>query len=116
MIGAMLYAVSYFLFSNIGTYIFIALLAFFGIMSIGHFSYGNLFSKIGDGIKICFKWIKELFIKAKNTLQKNIQFDSKEKTQEKVKTDKIKKSDSKSKEEVSKEEEKIGRTSCRERA
>ncbi|HLR89081.1 MAG TPA: DNA translocase FtsK [Atopostipes sp.] len=105
MIGAILYAVSYFLFSNIGTYIFIALLAFFGIMSIGHFSYGNLFSKIGDGIKVCFKWIKELFIKAKNTLQKNIQFDSKEKTQEKVKKDKIKKSDSKSKEEVSKEEE-----------
>src|SRR5699024_12184525 len=43
--------------------------------------------------------------KAKNTLQKNIQFDSKEKTQEKVKKDKTKKSDSKSKEEVSKEEE-----------
>src|SRR5690625_596639 len=105
MIGAILYAVSYFLFSNIGTYIFIALLAFFGIMSIGHFSYGNLFSKIRDSIKVCFKWIKELFIKAKNTLQKNIQFDSKEKTQEKVKKDKIKKSDSKSKEEVSKEEE-----------
>ena len=54
MIGAFLYAISYFLFANIGTYIFISLLAFFGIMSIGQFSYKNLFSKIGDGIKMIF--------------------------------------------------------------
>lgn len=113
MIGAILYAVSYFLFSNIGTYIFIALLVFFGIMSIGHFSYGNLFSKIGDGIKVFFNWTKVLFIKAKNTLQRNIQFDSKEKKQEKVKKDKkdkTKKPESVFKEEVSKEEKVKERT------
>src|SRR5699024_4498497 len=52
MIGAFLFAVSYFLFANIGTYIFILLLAFFGIMSIGQFSYQTLFSKIGDGLRV----------------------------------------------------------------
>lgn len=83
MIGAFLYAISFFLFSNIGTYLFIVLLAFFGIMSIGNFSYKNLFSKIGTGIKQVLTWIKNLFIKAKNGIQDNIQFDSKE---EKAKT------------------------------
>ena len=88
MIGAFLYAISFFLFSNIGTYLFIVLLAFFGIMSIGNFSYKNLFSKIGTGIKQVLTWIKNLFIKAKNGIQDNIQFDSKE---EKAKTKKPKK-------------------------
>lgn len=83
MIGAFLYAISFFLFSNIGTYLFIVLLAFFGIMSIGNFSYKNLFSKIGTGIKQVLTWINNLFIKAKNGIQDNIQFDSKE---EKAKT------------------------------
>src|SRR5699024_4791770 len=69
-------------------YIFISLLAFFGIMSIGHFSYKKLFSKIGDGIKMIFNWIKRFFIKIKNVLQENTQFDSKNKTQKETKKDK----------------------------
>lgn len=85
MIGAFLYAMSFFLFSNIGTYLFIVLLFFFGVMSIGNFSYKNLFSKIKAGIKQVFTWIKNLFIKVKNVIQDNIQFDSKE---EKAKTSK----------------------------
>lgn len=93
MIGAFLYAISYFLFANIGTYIFISLLAFFGIMSIGQFSYKNLFSKIGDGLKVVFNWIKRFFVKIKNVLQENIQFDSKNKTQKETKKDKPNPSD-----------------------
>src|SRR5699024_5542123 len=78
MIGAVLYAVSYFLFANIGTYLFILLLAFFGIMSIGQFSYQNLFSKIGDGMKIIFDVLKNIFVKYKAVLTENIQYESKE--------------------------------------
>src|SRR5699024_10364444 len=63
------------------------------IMSIGHFSYKKLFSKIGDGIKMIFNWIKRFFIKIKNVLQENIQFDSKNKTQKETKKDKPNPSD-----------------------
>ena len=78
MIGAFLYAASYFLFANIGTYIFILLLAFFGVMSIGQFSYQNLFSNIGDGLKAIFNHLKNIFVKGKTTLQENIQFENKD--------------------------------------
>lgn len=51
LIGAILYSASYFLFGTIGTYIFIGILIFFGIMTIGKFSYKNLFHTIGKGLK-----------------------------------------------------------------
>lgn len=97
MIGAVLYAVSYFLFANIGTYLFILLLAFFGIMSIGQFSYQNLFSKIGDGMKIIFNGLKNIFVKGKDVLRENIQFESKDpqKRPEKKTNDKKATSDTK---------------------
>src|SRR5699024_11519159 len=83
--------------SNIGTYLFILLLAFFGIMSIGQFSYQNLFSKIGDGMKIIFNGLKNIFVKGKDVLSENIQFESKDpqKRSEKKTNDKKETSDTK---------------------
>lgn len=104
MIGAFLYAASYFLFANVGTYFFIIILSFIGIMSIGDFSYKKLFSNIADGLDVAFNWIKTIFIKGKEALQENIQFDSKEKTKDKEKQSK--KATTKSNKENSKEEEK----------
>mgnify|MGYP001210655908 FL=1 len=46
MIGAFFYSITYFLFANIGTYIFIGIIAFIGVMSIGDFSYNQLFTKL----------------------------------------------------------------------
>ncbi|SHE46520.1 DNA segregation ATPase FtsK/SpoIIIE, S-DNA-T family [Atopostipes suicloacalis DSM 15692] len=105
MIGACLYAVSYFLFANIGTYIFLLLLVFFGVMSIGQFSYQNLFSKMGDGFKVMFNGLKKAFIKVKTTLQKNIQFETNEKDQKSKKSSKTKKTASVSNEEKTHEQE-----------
>lgn len=105
MIGAFLYAASFFLFSNIGTYLFIALLVFFGIMSIGHFSYKTFFSKIGEGMKLTLKWIKDLFVKGKNSIQKNIEFDSQETKKKKPKKPKAKISEATKKENKSKEKQ-----------
>lgn len=79
MIGALLYALSFFLFANIGTYFFIGILTFIGIMSIGSFSYKTLFAQLKSIVGIFFNWIKNIFIKIKNVLQKNIHFDSKNK-------------------------------------
>ena len=75
MIGAVLYAISYFLFENIGTYLLINLFVFIGIMSIGNFSYSNLFKKIKDGLSFVWNWTKELFVKLKDQIQNNIQFE-----------------------------------------
>ncbi len=77
MVGAVLYAMSYFLFSNIGTIILISLLTFFGIMSIGQFSYKNLFTVIKKGAIVFFSWMKKLFMKLKKVVQNNVQFDQK---------------------------------------
>lgn len=46
MIGAVLYAVSYFLFSSVGTYLMMALFTFIGIMTFFQFSYKSLLEKI----------------------------------------------------------------------
>ena len=51
MIGALLYAASYFLFANIGTYVLIILLTFVSVMSIGDFSYKKLFDKMTRFVK-----------------------------------------------------------------
>jgi len=91
MTGAVLYAVSYFMFANVGTYIFIFLLTFFGVMSVGQFSYNSLFSKIGEGIKVFFNGVKNMLIKGKNSLQKNIHFDDKKGNKKKPKKESTKK-------------------------
>ena len=83
MIGAVLYAISYFLFENIGTYLLIILLVFIGIMSFGNFSYSNLFKKIKDGLIFVFNWTKEIFTKLKNQIQNNIRFEDTETKQAK---------------------------------
>lgn len=75
MVGALLYAVSYFMFANVGTYILIAILAFIGIMSIGNFSYKKLFTEIKNILGGFFNWIKDILVKIKDSLQNNIQFD-----------------------------------------
>lgn len=66
MIGALLYALSYFLFSSVGTYIMIALLVFVGVMTFGGFSYKKLLdafrsfgSKSFNGIKTKMKTLRE---------------------------------------------------------
>lgn len=90
MTGAILYAISYFMFANVGTYIFIFLLTFFGVMSVGQFSYSTLFSKIGEGFKASLNWIKNLFVKGKDSFQKNIQFDEKKENKKKTKKESTK--------------------------
>lgn len=85
MIGAVLYGISYFLFANIGTYIFIGINCFIGIMSVGNFSYNTLFTQIKNMIKTFFNWLKEIFVRIKNGLADNIQFDSKEESSKKNK-------------------------------
>lgn len=51
MIGSLFYALSYFLFSAVGTYIIMSILIFMGIMMIGQFSYKTLLEKIRAGGK-----------------------------------------------------------------
>jgi S-DNA-T family DNA segregation ATPase FtsK/SpoIIIE len=87
MIGALLYAISYFLFANIGTYILIALLGFIGVMSIGNFSYKKLFKEIKNILGVFFNWLKNIFVKMKNILQNNIQLDAESKKEKKPKKD-----------------------------
>jgi len=77
IVGALLYALSYFLFSNIGTYFFIVLLAFIGIMSIGNFSYKNLFGELKNILSVAFNWVKKIVLKIKDVIQNNIQLNSK---------------------------------------
>jgi S-DNA-T family DNA segregation ATPase FtsK/SpoIIIE len=79
MIGAFLYAASYFLFSNIGTYLLIGILVFIGVMSIGKFSYKKLFKNIKTGITAFFTGTSKLFGKTKDAFQKNIQLEPTEK-------------------------------------
>lgn len=88
MVGALLYAVSYFMFANVGTYILIAILAFIGIMSIGNFSYKKLFTEIKNILGGFFNWIKDILVKIKDSLQNNIQFDSDNKKKKKKKKNK----------------------------
>lgn len=63
MIGAIFYASSYFLFSNIGTYFLIIILSFIGIMNIGEFSYNQFFKKLADIFKNGFNWVKKWSLK-----------------------------------------------------
>lgn len=91
MIGALLYSLSYFLFANVGTYIFIIIMAFIGIMSIGHFSYQKLFGRIKEFIASIFSGIKTIFAKGKILLQDNLELDTKKAS--KSKTSRSKKKD-----------------------
>ncbi|SFK09143.1 DNA segregation ATPase FtsK/SpoIIIE, S-DNA-T family [Marinilactibacillus piezotolerans] len=68
MIGAVLYAISYFLFSSVGTYLMMIVLTFIGIMTFFQFSYKNLLEKF----RIGGRNIKN-FIKAKITSFKESQ-------------------------------------------
>lgn len=88
MVGALLYAVSYFMFANVGTYILITILAFIGIMSIGNFSYKKLFTEIKNILGGFFNWIKDILVKIKDSLQNNIQFDPDTKKKKKKKKNK----------------------------
>lgn len=57
MIGAILYAISFFLFSSFGTYIMMAVLLFVGVMTIGQFSYKSLLEKIRMAGRNMLQWI-----------------------------------------------------------
>lgn len=78
MLGAFLYAISYFLFANIGTYVLITLLTFVSVMSIGDFSYKKLFNRIAKFSKVGYQWIKTGLFKTKEFIQANIQFEKKD--------------------------------------
>ncbi|TVP91260.1 FtsK/SpoIIIE family DNA translocase [Alkalibacterium sp.] len=69
MIGAIFFAVSYFLFAMAGTYIMIVALVFFGIMTVFELSYRNLFERIRLALKSLISWfntkLKSLFAKQK---------------------------------------------------
>lgn len=73
MIGAVLYAGSYFLFANVGTYILIGLFSFISVMIIGDFSYQKLFNRIKKLFKKLFAWFakqfNQLVLWIKETLQ-----------------------------------------------
>jgi len=107
MVGALLYALSYFLFANIGTYFFISLLAFIGIMSIGSFSYKNLFGELKNILGVAFNWVKKIVLKIKNAIQNNIQLDSKNENKKEQQTnpETVPKTSSNEKTENSKESE-----------
>lgn len=78
MIGALLYSGTYFLFANIGTYIFIGIIVFIAIMSIGEFSYQSLFTSIKNIISKVFNGIKNTFMKLKDMIQSNVEMGQKE--------------------------------------
>lgn len=103
MVGALLYAVSYFLFADIGTYFLIGILAFVGVMSIGNFSYKKLFSELKNILGVFFNWLKNILMKIKNIFQDNIQLDSANK--KKTKKDTSNKSTTEEKKETKTEKE-----------
>ena len=107
MIGAFFYSITYFLFANIGTYIFIGIIAFIGVMSIGDFSYNQLFTKLKSIFAKLFGSIKAVFQKTKESIEQNVEIDQKK---EKTTRSKKKASDYKPAEQsVEKDEEPIKR-------
>lgn len=78
MIGASFYSITYFLFSNIGTYFFIGIIVFTAVMSIGDFSYQTLFTAIKNGLSKVFTLIKSGFTKIKNMVKDNVEIDHKD--------------------------------------
>ena len=78
MIGALLYSATYFLFANIGTYIFIGIIVFIAIMSIGEFSYQTLFTWIKNIISKFFNGVKNMFMTLKEKIQSNVDMGQKE--------------------------------------
>ena len=107
MIGAFFYSITYFLFANIGTYIFIGIIAFIGVMSIGDFSYNQLFTKLKSIFAKLFGSIKAVFQKTKESIEQNVEINQKK---EKTTRSKKKASDYKPAEQsVEKDEEPIKR-------
>lgn len=94
MIGAILYASSYFLFANVGSYILIALLFFVSVMNIGDFSYQKLFGQLAKGIKKIFAGLQKFFVKMKDSLVEL--FEKNKKSENTKKKKKTKKKDDKS--------------------
>lgn len=101
MIGAVFFAVSYFLFAMAGIYMMIVALVFFGIMTFFQFSYRSLFERIRLALKSFSKWVsaqlKSLSAKQKNRRKtkkkaKKTKKASKPKKQQ-AKTDQIESSD-----------------------
>lgn len=90
MIGALLYAGSYFLFANVGTYILVGLLSFISIMTIGDFSYQSLFDRISTGLKKIFNWNKKQLQQLGLWIKENFQSDKKQKKKKKAKHKKLK--------------------------
>lgn len=78
MIGALLYSMTYFLFANIGTYIFIGIIVFIAIMSIGEFSYQTLFNSIKNILSKLLNGIKNGLMKLKAIIQNNVDIDQNE--------------------------------------
>lgn len=87
MIGAIFFAVSYFLFAMAGTYIMIVALVFFGIMTVFELSYRNLFERIRLALKSLISWfntkLKSLFAKQKEKRKNKKKAKKAEKTKNK---------------------------------
>ncbi len=77
IIGAVLYAGSYFLFANAGSYLLIALLTFVSIMNIGNFSYERLFKRLSKTIKLILTWLGKQFNQLQKLLKENLATNSK---------------------------------------
>lgn len=84
MIGSILYAISYFLFSAIGTYIMMAVLVFVGVMTFGQFSYKALLEKIRTMGRSAGDWTSK---KVQDSKKKKAQKPKKEKKEEKPSVD-----------------------------
>ncbi|WP_225743620.1 DNA translocase FtsK [Marinilactibacillus sp. Marseille-P9653] len=72
MIGAVLYATSYFLFSSVGTYLMMAMFIFIGIMTMFQLSYKNLLDRLRLFGGACFKAVGNIVntIKEKQSTRK----------------------------------------------
>lgn len=77
MIGAVLYAASYFLFANAGSYLLIVLLTFISIMNIGNFSYETLFKRVSKTFKLILTWLGKQFNRLQKVLKENLATNSK---------------------------------------
>lgn len=92
MIGAIFYTVSYFLFSQWGTYFIAGLSCFFGVFLLFQLSFKIFLKKIGNGLLAAWQKIKEFLSKLKAIiLQKRSQVkeDAKKESQKNRKKEKI---------------------------
>lgn len=70
MIGGLFYGISYFLFSQIGTYIFLGLTTTLGILFISNTSFGEVNAFLQKNIRRISRWLNQAFIQIKESTVK----------------------------------------------